>query len=44
MINVINTDIEGVVINEDKVYGDSRGYFLGHTIHHVSMVITQKFL
>lgn len=28
MINVITTDIEGVVIIEPKVFGDSRGYFL----------------
>ena len=27
MINVIKTDIEGVVIIEPKVFGDSRGYF-----------------
>ena len=27
MINVINTDIEGVVIIEPKVFGDARGYF-----------------
>lgn len=27
MINVINTEIEGVVIIEPKVFGDSRGYF-----------------
>ena len=27
MINVIETDIEGVVIIEPKVFGDSRGYF-----------------
>ena len=27
MINVINTDIEGVVIIEPKVFGDDRGYF-----------------
>jgi len=27
MINVIKTDIEGVVIIEPKVYGDERGYF-----------------
>ena len=27
MINVIQTDIEGVVIIEPKVFGDSRGYF-----------------
>ena len=28
MINVIKTDIEGVVIIEPKVFGDARGYFL----------------
>ena len=28
MINVIKTDIEGVVIMEPKVFGDSRGYFV----------------
>ena len=28
MINVIKTDIEGVVIIEPKVFGDERGYFL----------------
>lgn len=28
MIKVIKTDIEGVVIIEPKVFGDSRGYFL----------------
>ena len=28
MINVIKTDIEGVLIIEPKVYGDARGYFL----------------
>lgn len=27
MINVIKTDIEGVVVIEPKVFGDSRGYF-----------------
>ena len=27
MINVIKTDIEGVVIIEPKVFGDARGYF-----------------
>lgn len=27
MINVIKTDVEGVVIIEPKVFGDSRGYF-----------------
>ena len=27
MINVIKTDIEGVVIIEPKVFGDERGYF-----------------
>lgn len=27
MINVIKTDIDGVVIIEPKVFGDSRGYF-----------------
>lgn len=27
MINVIKTDIEGVLIIEPKVFGDSRGYF-----------------
>ena len=27
MINVINTDIEGVVIIEPKMFGDARGYF-----------------
>ncbi len=27
MINVIKTDIEGVVIIEPKVFGDNRGYF-----------------
>jgi len=27
MINVLKTDIEGVVIIEPKVFGDSRGYF-----------------
>ena len=27
MINVIKTDIEGLVIIEPKVFGDSRGYF-----------------
>ena len=27
MINVIKTNIEGVVIVEPKVFGDSRGYF-----------------
>lgn len=27
MINVIKTDIEGIVIIEPKVFGDSRGYF-----------------
>lgn len=27
MINIIKTDIEGVVIIEPKVFGDSRGYF-----------------
>ena len=27
MINVIKTDIEGVVIIEPKVFGDDRGYF-----------------
>lgn len=27
MINVIKTDIEGVVIIDPKVFGDSRGYF-----------------
>lgn len=27
MINVVKTDIEGVVIIEPKVFGDSRGYF-----------------
>lgn len=27
MINVIKTDIEGVIIIEPKVFGDSRGYF-----------------
>ena len=28
MINVIKTDIEGVLIIEPKVFGDARGYFL----------------
>ena len=28
MINVIKTDIEGVVIIEPKVFGDERGYFM----------------
>ena len=28
MIDVIRTDIPGVVIIEPKVFGDSRGYFL----------------
>lgn len=28
MINVIKTDIEGVMIIEPKVFGDARGYFL----------------
>lgn len=28
MINVIKTDIEGVLIIETKVFGDARGYFL----------------
>ena len=28
MINVIKTDIEGVVIIEPKVFGDERGYFV----------------
>ena len=27
MINVIKTKIEGVVIIEPKIFGDSRGYF-----------------
>ena len=27
MINVIQTDIEGVLIIEPKVFGDARGYF-----------------
>lgn len=28
MINIIKTDIEGVLIIEPKVFGDARGYFL----------------
>ena len=28
MINIIKTDIEGVVIIEPKVFGDERGYFM----------------
>ena len=28
MINVIKTDIEGVVIIEPRVFGDERGYFM----------------
>ena len=28
MVNVIKTDIEGVVIIEPKVFGDERGYFM----------------
>ena len=27
MINIIKTDIEGVVVIEPKIFGDSRGYF-----------------
>lgn len=27
MINVIDTEIEGVKIIEPKIFGDSRGYF-----------------